>query len=125
MKTTLEGRIIDIFPMEVFGRLEKRVFWMEQTGATYNQTWSVEMQGNDCPTLDNFVPGDAVIAKCDIRGRAWEKNGKKGVINSLKCWSLERVGPAKPTASTRQQTGAIPPIKKADPIGEEIEDLPF
>lgn len=128
MKATLTGIITDIFPSEVYNSFEKRVFWLKQPDTEqYPQHWAIELWGEeDGKRLNSFAVGDQVIAKVDIRGRKWSKNGRSGCMVSLKCWSLEKVGAQKPPPSTRQQTGGIPAVNNEwKPANEGGEDLPF
>lgn len=132
MNILIQGVITDIFPSETFGNFEKRVAWVQETDVQYPNHYSVEFHQGDANTLDNFVPGDRVNCSVDVRGRKWEKNGKAGCMNTLKCWKIERVSQqAKSVPSTRQQTGGIPPqhdqqssVTKSD-IDQNDESLPF
>lgn len=118
MQVLIKGEITDIFPPEIFGNLEKRVVWVRETDVQYPQHYSLEFLQNDANIPDHFVTGDLVECKVDLRGRRYEKNGKAGVINSLKCWNMRRIGDApKPTPSTRQQTGGIPPQNQKPAAG--------
>jgi hypothetical protein len=42
--------------------------------------------------IDSYKAGDFVTAYIDIKGKYWEKNGKEGVMNTLKCWNIEKDG---------------------------------
>lgn len=135
MQIIIKGKITDIFLPEIYGNLEKRVVWVQEMDVQYPQHYSLEFLQNDANIPDSFVPGDIVQCMVDVRGRRYEKNGKVGVINSLKCWHMDRIGQAKPTPSTRQQTGGIPPKAPAPPADQDQwkaapdnggdDDLPF
>lgn len=131
MQITIQGVITDIFPSEIFGNFEKRVAWIQETDVQYPNCYSVEFHQGDANILDMFVPGDRVTCSVDVRGRKWEKNGKAGCMNTLKCWKIERVGQPKPMPSTRQQTGGIERKneQQAANVKSDIEqddsDLPF
>lgn len=134
MNILIQGVITDIFPAETYGNFTKRVAWVQEVDVQYPNTYALEFQQGDGTLLDYHVPGDVVKCSVDVRGRKWEKNGKAGCINTLKCWKIERVGQqAKPTPSTRQQTGGIPPknaqqadpMPKSDVTQEEDDSLPF
>jgi len=113
---TLTGRIKRIFPAEVFGNFEKRVMWLEETEGQYPNTYNLEFQQGACNTLDNFAPGQTVKCQVDVRGRHWDKNGKEGVMNTLKCWKIE----------SDQQAPPPPPSQQGFPVNEDaIDDLPF
>ena len=42
--------------------------------------------------IDSYNVGDFITAYIDIKGKHWEKNGKEGVMNTLKCWNIEKEG---------------------------------
>jgi hypothetical protein len=134
MQIIIKGKITDIFPPEIYGNLEKRVVWVQEIDVQYPQHFSLEFLQNDANIPDNFVLGDVVECKVDVRGRKWEKAGKVGVMNSLKCWRMDRIGQGRPAPSTRQQTGGIPPKTQTpppapqggyEPIAGADDDLPF
>jgi hypothetical protein len=88
----VSGKIKEIFPTETFGTFEKRVVWLEEVAEKYANTYSLEIWGTDCPMADSYGVGDYVTAFIDIKGKFYEKNGKEGVINTLKCWNFEKDG---------------------------------
>ena len=88
----VSGKIKEIFPTETFGTFEKRVVWLEEVADKYANTYSLEIWGTDCPMVDSYKVGDYVTAFVDLKGKYYEKNGKEGVINSLKCWNFEKDG---------------------------------
>ena len=132
MTVIIQGILTDVFPSEIFGNFEKRVAWVQETDVQYPNTFALEFHQGDANILDNFVPGDVVKCSVDLRGRKWSKNGKEGVMNTLKCWKMERLGQAKVPPSTRQQTGGIPPKNQPQqpqggqpPVVGPDDDLPF
>jgi hypothetical protein len=43
--------------------------------------------------LDSYNEGDFITAYLDIKGKHWSKDdGKEGVMNTLKCWNIEKEG---------------------------------
>lgn len=132
MNVILTGKVTDIFPSEIFGNFEKRVAWILEMDVQYPNHYSIEFHQGDANLLDSIVPGDVVKCSVDVRGRRFEKNGKAGVINTLKCWRIERANQSdRPAPSTRQQTGGIPHQNKPqgqskgqEPISD-VDDLPF
>ena len=92
MNITLKGTITDIFQEEVYGNFSKRIFWLKEPDKErYPNHYELQMQQNNCSTLDNFRCGDEVTCHVDIKGRRYSKNGKEGCINSLVCWKIEKV----------------------------------
>jgi hypothetical protein len=134
MTIEINGEITDIFPAElVTSNFEKRVTWVKEVDVQYPNTYPLEFHQGDVNLLDNFVPGDLVTCKVDVRGRQWNKGGKSGCMVTLKCWSISRTGTAaRPAPSTRQQTGGIPPKNEPKapqdgqpPVVGQDDDLPF
>jgi len=122
MNTTITGKILDIFPAELYGNFEKRVCWVEETEGEYPNTYSLEFWQGDCNKLDSYKPGDAVSCKVDIRGRKWTKNGKEGVINTLKCWSISKQGATQQQANATQQAQHSTATQT---VSDAQDDLPF
>lgn len=88
----LSGKILRVFDTETFGNFEKRVFWLEDVDEKYPNTWHLELWQGDTNMIDHYNVGDYITAYVDIRGKYWNKNGKEGVMNSLKCWNIEKEG---------------------------------
>jgi hypothetical protein len=42
--------------------------------------------------IEEYKVGDFVTCYIDIKGKYWEKEGREGVINTLKCWNIEKDG---------------------------------
>lgn len=125
----LTGKIHTIFPSEIISSsFEKRVMWLSETSAQYPNTWSIEFQQNDCNMLDDYKEGQLVVCKIDIRGRHWVKNGREGVINTLKCWSISsaegapKPAPPHPSPSQFNQPTYNPPAYNNS---DELDDAPF
>lgn len=91
----ISGKIKRVFEAETFGTektFEKRNFWLEDISEKYPNTWQLELWQQDCPMIDSYNVGDFVTAYIDIKGKYWERNGKEGVMNTLKCWNIEKEG---------------------------------
>lgn len=114
---TLTGRIKRIFPAEIRGNFESRVMWLEETEGQYPHTYNLEFHQGACNKLDNFVAGQTVTCQVDVRGRYWSKDGREGVMNTLKCWKIDADQPARPTPASQQ----------GFPTNEDLDesDLPF
>ena len=119
---TLTGRIKRIFPAEIIKSFEKRIMWLEETDGQYPQTYQLEFQQGGCNTLDSFQAGQTVTCSVDVRGRYWSKDGKEGVMNTLKCWKITADQPARPAPESQQ---GFPAYNTADELTEPIDDLPF
>jgi len=89
----LIGKIKKILPTETFPNFLKKIIWLEETVDAYANMWMLEVWNKDVPMMDNYKEGDVVTAYVDIKGRYWQNNdGKDGVINTLKCWNIEKDG---------------------------------
>ena len=42
--------------------------------------------------LDSYQEDDYVTCFVDIKGKYWSRDGKEGVMNSVKCWNIEKDG---------------------------------
>jgi len=88
----LSGKIKKVFSTESFSNFEKRTFWLEEVSDKYPNTFQLELWKHDCTMIDNYELGDFVTVYVDIKGKYWNKNEKEGVMNSLKCWNIEKEG---------------------------------
>lgn len=128
MNITITGTIKQIFHSEVFGSFEKRVFWVEETTDKYPNTYQLEMQQGECNRLDGFKAGDKVECSVDVRGKWWNKNGKEGVINTMKCWKLVKQGQPAYSANNQAPSRTNSPAasySNSNNITEPVDDLPF
>jgi len=94
----LSGKIHKIFETESFGnqekKFEKKLFWLQEAAgeSKYANTWAMELWNQDIPMMDSLHEGDYVTCFVDVKGKYYEKNGREGVIVSLKCWNFEKDG---------------------------------
>ena len=70
--------------------------------------------------VSNLKKGDEIEVSFNISGRKWEKDGRKGFIQSLNAWKIEQAAqrPAPMPQSAPAFVGATPEQSKPD-------DLPF
>jgi hypothetical protein len=93
----LSGKIRKVFPSQTFGSFEKRIFWLDDVSDKYPETWELELWKANCPMIDSYKVGDYVTCYIDIKGKYWQNDVKEGVMNTLKCWNIEKEGvPFKP-----------------------------
>lgn len=88
-KFVISGKVDTIFPGEIKGNFEKRLFWITENIPNRPQTWQLEMRGNDGEALDNFKPGQQVECNVEIKGFKWKKDGKESVFNTLHCTMIK------------------------------------
>jgi hypothetical protein len=88
----LSGKIKKVFSTETFSNFEKRTFWLEEVSDKYPNTFQLELWKQDCTMIDNYELGDFITVYVDIKGKYWNKNDKEGVMNTIKCWNIEKEG---------------------------------
>lgn len=89
----LSGKIKEVFETQTFNSFQKRIFWLEDINEKYPNTWALELWKDDVEMIDNYKKGDFITCYIDIKGKYWESaNGKSGVMNTLKCWNIEKDG---------------------------------
>jgi single-strand DNA-binding protein len=88
----LSGKIKKVFNTETFNTFEKRTFWLEDVSEKYPNTWQLELWTSDIDMIDHYSVGDFVTVYIDIKGKFWSRDGKEGVMNTLKCWNIEKEG---------------------------------
>lgn len=137
-KTIIEGTISVINKTESFGYFNKRTFCVKESDREkYPSEWQLELQHDDTEILNEFKVGDIVKCEVDIIGRRWEKNGRGGIINTLKAWKVTKAKivappaqkqPDKRTESLQNSIDRgqheLDKKTQAPPI-DEPDDLPF
>lgn len=92
--TKLQGKIKQVFETEIKNNFTKRIFWIEEIGEKFANTFKLELWKDDCNMIDNYKVGDYVTVYIDIKGKLYEKDGTSFVNNTLKCWNIEKDGKA-------------------------------
>lgn len=91
--TKLQGKIKQVLQKETFNNFTKRVFWIEEIADKYANTFELQLWKDDCDMIDSYKVGDYVTVYIDIKGKSFNrKDGTEGVINTLKCWNIEKDG---------------------------------
>ena len=94
----LSGKVIEIFPLEVFGTSDKPFkkvqFWLQEISDIYPNAWQLEFWQDDCTMTSFFNVGDFITCYIDIKGRMFEKRdgSGQGIITTIKCWNVEKDG---------------------------------
>lgn len=89
----LSGKIKKVFDTETYNNFSKRVFWLEETSEKFANTFQFELWKQDTDMIDHYKVGDFVTVYLDIKGKHWQNDsGKEGVMNTLKCWNIEKEG---------------------------------
>ena len=125
----LKGQIVQIFPVESYGNFQKRIVWVKETEGQYPSTWAIEFQQGKVNEPDSYRDGDVVSCKIEIAGKHWEKNGKEGVINTLKCYGITKLSGSKSGSrsnhSNPNNSRPQPPVQQpiSNPYNPTEEDL--
>jgi hypothetical protein len=95
----LSGKIKNLQETISYGnekKFDKRVFWLQEATGEYPNCWLLEFWQDDCKMGDSLDEGDYVTCFIDIKGKIYTKKDGSGesVINSLKCWNIEKDGKA-------------------------------
>lgn len=105
IKANFLGTITDLFPVEQMGNFTKRRFWVRVDD---KNVFQLEAWGRDADLPNRYRDGQPVTFHVEIRGTKWSKNGREGVINSLRCIGI-----------TPQQAPTM------EPQEDTPDDLPF
>jgi hypothetical protein len=106
IKATISGTLTDIFPVEHIASFKKRVFWIEEVAKETDdlrtwkaQNYTLEVWNNEVDLITKFLNQKEVLNfHIEIRGKIWEKNGRMGVINTLRCIGITKPEGAKKVA---------------------------
>jgi len=88
----LDGKIRRINKTESYNNFQKRTFWLDDIDEKFPNTWQLELWKDDVDMIDSYDEGDFITVYLDIKGKYWSKNDKEGVMNTLKCWNIEKEG---------------------------------
>jgi len=90
----LTGVIKKVMPTEQKGNgFNKRVFWLDDESDKYPNTFQLELWKNDVELIDSYQIGEEITCYVDIKGQLWKnKDGNEFVMNTLKCWNIEKDG---------------------------------
>lgn len=98
INVTITGTITDVFPVEHIGNFKKRIFWIAETvEASTPQVYQVECWNADVDMPAKEKTGQPLKFHIEIRGKKWEKNGKAGIFNTLRCVMISSAGIEKAT----------------------------
>lgn len=74
---------------QITDKFSKRDFILEIPNGNYLQYIKCEATGQTCSKLDGARIGSQVFAKCDLRGRVYQKkDGTKGQMNTVVAWDI-------------------------------------
>ncbi len=115
MKIT--GKLHKIFDtQQITDKFSKREFILEIFNGTFVNYPKFEFQNKNCSKLDGFAEGQKVEIEFDLRGRAWESNGKTQYFNTLVAWKANSID---------NENSLDESTFPADEESGESEELPF
>ena len=87
----LNGTLHEVYPtQQITDKFSKRDFILEIPNGNYLQHIKCEATGKTCGSLDGVRIGSQIQAKCDLRGRIYQKkDGTKGQMNSIVAWDIK------------------------------------
>jgi single-strand DNA-binding protein len=110
MSTTITGKIIAIMPeVQVTEKFKKKEIVIE-TPDQYSQKIIVQAGNDKTALLNGLNIGDEVTAHVNVKGRAWEKDGKTSYFVSLELWKLDRSAAAETLSQPGDQPGQSLPF---------------
>lgn len=120
------GKLHEDFKIQVVSdKFQKREFVISTDG-DYPQFISIQLTNQKCDLLNNIAIGSELTVHCNIRGRAWQKDGQPTkYFNTLEAWKIEvnnAVQPPQPQAYKAEVVSQ--PAQQAQQL-EISDDLPF
>ena len=115
-----QGEILEILELKKVGKnnfpIQEFVLEIDQE-SDYPQTVMFQLIGDKSSALENenLKAGDQVKIAFNLRGKPWEKNGKKMYFNSLNVFEMMAV---KSLNGQKHEP-------QADFIDDKLEELPF
>jgi hypothetical protein len=104
-----------------------RDFWIDcTTNPDWPNTPQFELKGEEkCALADGLAKGQEVEVFFNLEGRKWEKDGKRGVYNTVRAWRIVVVERTNAVNANRPAAPAsVVPGPAPITAGQE-EDLPF
>lgn len=145
MANQITGRLVYIGqPQEIPSKsggnpFVKREFLLDATThdpytgerSQYENILPLEVSGDKCAELDQFLVGDVITVSFALQGREWtNQDGQVKRMVSIRCYKLEARRPVHQPASAKQldiQPGPMPQKfpPEVDVNGNPKDDLPF
>lgn len=86
------GTVTDIFPIEhITEHFSKRVFWIRTNDEDNPQDFGLELLGRDMEKLNHLKIGEPINITAELRGKKWKKNGREGIITTLRATIIEKI----------------------------------
>lgn len=126
MAFELQGKIEVIFePQQVTERFRKREFVVEYQDGSYTEQIKMQLTQDRCDLLDAFQEGDEVKVSFNLKGRAYNRDGKTTYFTNIDAWKITALHESTSSAGTPAPDPG--PTLDDDPgLGPADEDsLPF
>ena len=111
MNITEKLRVVEVLPTETRGNDFKIRSCIAESDGQYPQVYKIDFFENQLNLLDGIRGGDLIEFSLNIKGRKYEKDGKKSYFTSLQCWKLNKIEgdqPPQPVASKEGETDDLP-----------------
>lgn len=119
----LTGTVVEILPMTEQNGFKKRIMWLAiDEDESYPQTVAIEFPGDKVSLLDGLGEGQTVTVDINLRGKVFERDGKRMCFTSLGGWRIAADGGA--PKSVRNSQPAVTSAAAA-PQPDGGDDLPF
>ena len=130
----ITGKVFKVMPQVVKSdKFTFRNLWLTH-GDKYPQTIEIQFVNDKCSLLHNLSEGDDVTIGINLDGRVWNGQDGQKVFNTIKGWSIEMAGQAKPENTQPYQERMMESTsQKIERLNKEnqnlnlsdINDLPF
>jgi hypothetical protein len=119
------GKLHEDFKIQVVSeKFQKREFVIEMSGE-YPQYISIQLTNQKCDLLNNIAIGSELTVHCNIKGRAWQKEGQPTkYFNTLEAWKIEVNNAVQPPQQQAYKAQVVTPAPQAQQL-EISDDLPF
>jgi len=93
MANTVEGIYLGAGKTQMFGKNNDyavRKFWVDTSrNPEYPSPVEFQLAQDNCVKVDNIKPNQRVEVAFNLEGRKWEKDGKSGVMNTIKAYKID------------------------------------
>lgn len=110
------GKYLGHSAIEVVGKngTKVRKMWIDcTTNPEYPNTPQFELIGDKVALTENLKVNDNLVLSFNLNGRKWEKDGKKGVANSMNVYKIE-------TMTIESAATVNLPVTAASDTGEDL-----
>ncbi len=124
MAYELKGKLEEIGDTtSVTEKFQKREFVVRVSDGMYDQYIKLQLTQDKCDLIDGFSEGDQVHVWFNLRGRPFEKEGKKIYFTNLDAWRVQK----EDEAIGNQENESIPSdtMTESSFAASDDDELPF